>query len=282
MLIREILGAYQVEVETGGYVRFDIQPTNSPHRHNYFEICIVLEGEGRYIHGSSAWPLQKGSLFLAEPGIIHEITSFETRDLHLYFITLQLRRLVEADETAEDRIIAKFLKERRVTSQGHEILAGYAPLLDRSSGREIAAGQLLKWFALEAMKAMSKVAIEETADTGESEIELALAYIDRNLERKLSVVDIARHLGISERTLRRRFRSLANTSVTSEINHRRMRRAAHRLLMGFSVAEVADYSGIPNPSQFTRSFAKAFGMAPKQFQSSYIPGTLARQTRPPG
>ena len=79
--------------------------------------------------------------------------------------------------------------------------------------------------------------------------------------------------------LRRRFQEWFGASIVEEINHRRMRRAAHRLLMGFSAGEVAEFSGIADPAQFSRSFKKTMGKSPKEFQKTYRPGALSKQTR---
>ncbi len=281
MVVREILGANRIEIETGGYVRFDVQLTNSAHKHDYFEICLVLGGSGNYHHGGRTFELSAGTVFLAEPGVVHEITSFTTRDLHLYFVTLTLHSLDAPSAGQPDEIVNSFLSARQVTSRGHERLALYLPLLaEGSQGAEFASKQVLKLMTLEMLNSLCEQPISGEERREEDEIARAFEFIDRNLDRRLPVNEIAGHLGLSERSLRRRFREKMGSTIVEEINHRRMRRAAHRLLMGFGVQEVADFIGVADPAQFTRSFTRAFGVSPKQFQGSYIPGSLAKKTRP--
>jgi len=282
MVLNEVLGANRIEIETGGYCRFDVQLTNSPHRHDYYEVCLVLSGSGVYYHGGRAFDLVPGDVFVADHGVTHEITSYETRDLYLYFVVMSLSHLEAVSAGPEDELIDAFRREHRVVHSGPDSLRSYLGLIqpDQSGFRAFAAKEALKLFVLEMLAALTSVRPVGEAESGADEVARAVEFIDRNLRRRLTVEEIASAVGVSSRTLRRRFRELSSTSVAQEINHRRMRWAAHRLLMGFSVAEVAEYVGITDPAQFTRAFVRAHGMTPKRFQSSYQPGRLAFQTRP--
>ena len=280
MVARELLGVHRLDIEAGGFVCFDVQLTNSPHKHDYFELCVVLSGSGRYHHGGRSHDLGPGTVFLAEPGVVHEITSFETRDLHLYFVSMTVARLGSDVRGADDTAVGAFLASHAVAVDGHALLGDYGRLINEAEGRESSASRLLGLFALEAMRALTvgRTGKEESAPQGE--LDLALAYIDKNLGRKLVLSEVAASVGVSERTLRRRFQSQAGSTFLDEVNHRRMRWAAHRLLMGFGVGEVAEYVGFTGPGQFTRAFSRAFGLAPKRFQTTYLPGTMAKRTRP--
>jgi AraC-like DNA-binding protein/mannose-6-phosphate isomerase-like protein (cupin superfamily) len=277
---QDIVGEYRIEVETGGYCRFDVQLTNSPHQHDYYEICLVLSGQGVYYHGGQSFRLQPGTVFVAVPGVIHEITSFETKDLSLYFIIVTIQRLEVTKEIGEGALIQAFLDGPMIARSGFESLSGYAEIIE--GARPIdwnLRAQSLRLFALEMLGALCPESSAESIRQPPSDISVALKFIDASLDRSLRVSEIAQHLAISERTLRRRFQEWFGASIVEEINHRRMRRAAHRLLMGFSATEVAEFSGIADPAQFSRSFKKTMGKSPKEFQKTYRPGALSKQTR---
>lgn len=280
MVVREILGAHRVEIETGGFVRFDVQLTNSPHKHDYFEICLALDGTGEYWHGGKSFQIRPGTIFLAEPGVVHEIASFKTKDLYLYFVTMTLSRLDGPLRSDLDPVLKSFDAGRNVVAHDHPTLAHYVPLVDGAEGPRALAGRAaLKLFAMEMIHALCLRPVGSGEPGIDDDMASALEFIDRHGDRSITVEQVAGEIGISSRTLRRRF-AASGTSVVEEINHRRMRRAAHRLLMGFSVQEVADFVGINSAAQFTRSFQRAFGVGPKRFQTTYIPGSLAHRTRP--
>ncbi len=278
MVTHQVYGAHRLAIETGGFVKFDVQLTNSPHRHDYFEVCLALEGRGEYHHAGRKFEITPGTVFLAEPGVVHEITSFVTRDLHLYFITLTLQSLHQKPVGIEDGIVDSFQSARNIVSYGNSPLSDFTPLLNGHS--QFAAKSALAIFTLELLNCLCVSRSQDGLSEPTDEISQAIAYIDRHLTQKIRVENIADAIGVSDRTLRRRFRERSGSTIAEEINHRRMRLGAHRLLMGFGVNEVAEFVGIGDAGQFSRSFRRAFGMSPKQFQTSYRPGTLAHKTRP--
>jgi len=106
------------------------------------------------------------------------------------------------------------------------------------------------------------------------EVQRALAFIDACCDHPLAVGEVAGHVSLSCRSIHRRFMNQVGHSVAKEIRQRKMRRAAHRLLMGYSVHEVAQSVGIEDDSQFSTAFLAEIGTRPKRFQQTYLPGSL--------
>ena len=279
MTLRETLGRYRIEVETHGTVRFDFQPTNGRHRHDFVEVCLVLGGAGRYVHGEGEYPLRAGDVFTADPGVVHEISSHATRDLELWFLTLGVQRLEGPVAGIEDAVVERYLSGHRTHAGGGTGLARFLPLIEEGlAGLDRAsAGMAARYLALGMLQALAGAPAESPSVQAQDPVDLALAAIDARLDRPLGVEEVAAAVGLSPRALRRRFAARLGVGVAEEINHRRMRRAAHLLLMGFSTAEAGRQVGIDAPAQFTRSFERAMGVAPKAFQAGYAPG---RTTRP--
>lgn len=285
MIVRETLGRFRLEVETQGRVRFDLQPTNGRHRHDYVEICLVLSGSGRYLHGTGEYPLIAGDVFVADPGVTHEISSHATRDLELWFLTLGVQQLDTYAETSEDAVVAKYLESHRTHASGQMALARYLPLIDeRAEGVERGAARMAaRYLALAMLQALSGAYETGSAEPSSPDpVDEALAYIEARLDRSIGVEEIAAAVGLSPRALRRHFVQRLGVGIAEEANHRRMRRAAHLLLMGFGVAEAGAMVGIDAPAAFTRSFRRAMGVAPKAFQTTYVPGGTGRKTRHEG
>ena len=282
MKICDTLGRYRLEVETHGTVRFDMQPSNGLHRHDFTEICLVLKGSGRYVHGGGEYRLRSGDVFVAEPGTAHEISSHGSRDLELWFLTLGVQELDTGALTQEDAVVERYLHRHRTHVEGQEALRRYLPLIEeRAQGLErLAAGMATRYVALGMLQALSEAPPTPRENPAIDHVDLALAYIEARLDQPLSVDEVAAAVGLSSRALRRRFQARLRVGIAEEMNHRRMRRAAHLLLMGFGAAEAGRQVGIDAPAQFTRAFRRAMGVGPKSFQASYVSGSLGRTTRP--
>lgn len=98
------------------------------------------------------------------------------------------------------------------------------------------------------------------------------SFIDANLDRSLTVDDIARRGGCSRATAERAFTRHFGMPVRSFVQVRRMT-AASRLLSetGLSVTEVAGAVGYPDPAYFSRVFSRVFGVSPRAFARGIAP-----------
>ena len=90
----------------------------------------------------------------------------------------------------------------------------------------------------------------------------AEAYIDRHLrERQLSAADVSSAIGVSVRSLHRAFED-SGESVAAFIRLRRLSRARDDLTAGMTVSQVARRWHYTDPSHFSRSFKRHFGINP--------------------
>jgi AraC-like DNA-binding protein len=82
-----------------------------------------------------------------------------------------------------------------------------------------------------------------------------------------SLASVGRHVGMSPYHFARVFRELTGTPPHQYLLKVRLARAAERLREGVSVTEVCFDCGFANPSHFTRSFHRHFGVPPSRFRS---------------
>ena len=125
-------GKYLLRLQTGSYCSFTKQaPSNLPHIHNdMYEICYVTQGTGRYDHGDSRFTLQKGSLFICDPKMLHEISSHLSHDLQLVFVTMNIRSLPQShSNTFDEDVIGHFLAGHHIHCTHQYIFTDFLPLL---------------------------------------------------------------------------------------------------------------------------------------------------------
>src|SRR4051812_12005670 len=139
-LVEEV-GRHRIEIRSGAWCTFEIQDTNHPHLHRDFsELCIVVEGRGTFSHGAERHALAAGSVFIADPGVLHEIRS-PTRDLLLAYFTVRIDRArVAVGRRYEDRVVDRFLAGHRICVDAQDHLIGQlAQLRSRGSAAHAAA-----------------------------------------------------------------------------------------------------------------------------------------------
>ena len=98
-------------------------------------------------------------------------------------------------------------------------------------------------------------------------VEYVLGFMDRHLDRKLSIDKLADLVGISRRSLTRRFRRATGRSITVYHLEKRVAVAASMLRIhpDITLREVADTLGFCDEFHFSRTFRKHMGVSPRGF-----------------
>jgi AraC family transcriptional regulator, regulatory protein of adaptative response / methylphosphotriester-DNA alkyltransferase methyltransferase len=95
----------------------------------------------------------------------------------------------------------------------------------------------------------------------------ALAVIDREYCRELTVDAVARELATSRRQLQRVFAEVGGTTFRRAVAEARMRNARRLLLEGsMPVRAVGARVGYVQPAQFSKTFRRHFGAAPSELR----------------
>src|SRR6266446_3538036 len=97
-------------------------------------------------------------------------------------------------------------------------------------------------------------------------VRTAIAYMNTNLHRKITPVEIAESVRLSPSRLRELFREQTGTSLTRYRRELQMERAKHLLETTFlSVKEITGSVGLTSVGHFVTDFKKAFGMTPSEY-----------------
>jgi len=97
-----------------------------------------------------------------------------------------------------------------------------------------------------------------------------LQWIEKNVGKHLSLSAIARHAGMSTRTLSRRFREQVGMSPAQWLAKARVRRAQHLLeTTRFSVERIASEAGFRSATVLREHFGSSVGIPPGAYRRSF-------------
>jgi len=115
-----------------------------------------------------------------------------------------------------------------------------------------------------------EVVVRQSTDTiasDDTEVVKAIAYIRENVNRPISVDEVADHTTLSRRRLNDRFKVVTGTSVHEEIQLRRLQKFKQLLKdRKLSIKEIAYMLGFPDSAHVSRWFTAQTGLAPKQWR----------------
>ena len=107
----------------------------------------------------------------------------------------------------------------------------------------------------------------------------AMAFIRKNVSKKLGVQEISDHVGVSRRMLEEHFRKHLDRSPAAEVRRCRIDHAKHLILTtNKSLAEIGADCGYEFPETFTRAFSRETNETPMQYRTT---ARLRRINEPP-
>lgn len=285
--LQEVMGNYILEIEPALFCAFDRNtPTNGQHYHNnYYELCIVTGGAGEYLHGGEIYTLGEGDVFIADPGVMHEIRiskddTGRARDkLYLVFFNIHIQSsLSKVPESFEEEMLSSFLAAhftvRKSCRHILTYLSFFKAYMEYHSGGNYSIWNAVKGMAVDSL--FSLVGDKNNQYKGkslpsESIVESAVRYIAANFSEKLYIGDIASNTHTSVRNLQHLFKKYLCMPVSEYIRERRLTMAASYLKMNFKVSDVCPLVGINDPAQFSRLFKEFYGISPKKYQMIHSP-----------
>jgi len=231
------------------------------HDHQQWEIHLFTGGRGSVVQGDSVWPVSTGSLTITPPHTVHELTV----DGLLTFFYLQfdadrevagvLRRL--ADRQKDQGPLR--VDQAAVTEAGRLKVR-----LDSASPDRVASG-------LHGFRAWLYDLAVGRPESDPDGIDRALVWLRQNLDRPLTLDDLAQVAGLDRFALCRRFKARTGLSPLAYV-HRSKVEAAGFLLEGtdLPLTEVALRLGYCDEFHFGKVFKKWRGVPPGRWRRGQL------------
>lgn len=119
----------------------------------------------------------------------------------------------------------------------------------------------------------SRIRSRQKTDVLDSKIK---RYIEKNIDKKITLIDIAECTGKSPNYLNQVFQRRNNVSIISYANIQKMKKAAVLIVEeGVSVKDAARSVGITDANYFSRLFRKKMGMSISEYRDNSIDYTFS-------
>jgi AraC family transcriptional regulator of arabinose operon len=107
------------------------------------------------------------------------------------------------------------------------------------------------------------------SDPTDSRITNAMNYINSNLEKSLTVEDIAQHVQLSKTRLSSMFKARTGSTLISWREERRIAKASRLLTRTtLQIQEISKQIGYEDPLYFSRTFSRLVGCSPRIYRQS--------------
>jgi AraC family transcriptional regulator len=134
--------------------------------------------------------------------------------------------------------------------------------------------QALAVLLLQSRSTMPRLFRPHRGGLAPTKLKRVLEYVDSNLDREISLTNLAESAGLSAAHLCNAFRHSTGKSPHQFVMHARIERAKELLRRpGLRVIDIAIASGFKNPQHFARVFRSACHLTPTQFKMENMPKT---------
>ncbi|HML45135.1 MAG TPA: AraC family transcriptional regulator [Clostridia bacterium] len=279
-----------------GYVRsftHVVQPLIGMHQNAFYELNIILEGEGRHYNGANAYAVSRGYAFVVPPNVRHGFWSdqsmhvfhgliqcgfFEQYDLELRSLP-GFTMLCEIEPYLQiERSAPLFL--RMYPEMFYEILPDVEDLIRQESseyhGRDIVKNARmlsllarLSQFTSQTLKPSDRKATDAFALI----IARSMEYIRTHSNQKLSVDELAQQANMARSTYIRYFNRVCGKTPSAFITKCRVVHA--RKLLCYSdhpLIYIAQECGFYDSSHFIRTFTQLEGVNPSEYRLIHAGG----------
>lgn len=252
------------------------------HLSDRIELAFAVKGEARVLTPEAVFRLTPGKLLVIEPGVWHgqlpAVASGKHRVfwLHLSQATVELSDSVYAYPTAGGFSHQHLLLSGQTNAEsiGKAILS---ELVERPWRYQHAIAGLLKYLAYVLVRRLPRAQAAEPLThessivvgdrRGWDAIDAALRFCDAHFREEITLADIARAVGYSQRNLTRLISSYLGRSLFDHILDLRMLEARGMLeKTSLSIREIALAVGYSDTSHFTRAFTRATGLSPRTYR----------------
>lgn len=247
------------------------------HFHEFEKVIVLLSGHVQYEVETSTYDLRPWDILLVRHHAIHKANIDVSEPYERIILYIDAKYVQRA--APDDRLLTCFDRtdtpgmhclrpDERMREQLRATLSRMEEALDDDGfGADILRNTLL----LQLLVLINRLIPESPARTRrpnvyDEKIEKTLSYINENLDRELTVEQLAERIYLSRYHFMRLFKEQTGSTVHAYIRRKRLLRAAKLIRSGVPVSRVAAETGYADYSAFYRAFRDCFGASPSDLR----------------
>lgn len=246
------------------------------HSHPQYEIYYLISGNVKYHISGQTYVIKKGDILILNAFEYHRTEILPTEDYDRYVLEFTgenvpiingfnpLENFFKVNpfisfipkEIVKKYKIFDYLKEVEEEAKNVNSYTNHA-ILSLIIGVVSRIGK-----AINEIENVSSLNISLGSLTDEY-VNKAIAYINKNVHKKIKIEDIALSINISKSYLQHLFKNSVGIPISTYINKQKMQVAQFMIKSGKSLEEIANELGYEYYSTFSASYKKFFGVSPR-------------------
>lgn len=250
------------------------------HNHDFYEIYLFVSGNVTYLIEGRSYRLSPGDILLIRSGELHKPVVHETEPYERRVLWINPDYLHNTSDENSNLAIcfgSPAAKSFHLLRPSSKMSAAIFEILDRFeyalASQNFGSNILREIYLLEYLVHVNKAYLESHDIKGSVDIQTnekiseIIQYINRNLDKDLSLDTLSRKFYISKYHLTRQFSKYTGYTLHKFILQKRLIKSKTLLKEGARINEVCVKCGFNDYSNFIRSFKREYGIPPKKYAS---------------
>lgn len=237
---------------------------------DHYTIHFILSGQGTFTSDNITLKLRKNQCFIIYPNTLVNYQA-DINDPWKYcwvgFHGLKADYYIDQIGFTKNCPAIECKKGNNILSIVKKLINEHNDFRARPKNDLYATSLLYRFLAeIDKNSLLDKV----TVNSKEEYVKKAVSFIIRNYSNRISIEDVAGHVGIDRKYLSSLFKKTLNISPQEYLINYRMNKACELLAKdGLLVKEIANSVGYEDPLHFTRIFRKLKGISPSQYRQGH-------------
>jgi AraC family transcriptional regulator len=229
------------------------------HSHERATLCLVLQGSFTQTYGRNSLECSPATLLYYPAGEAHADT-FHNLRTRCFVIELNPSWLARFNQLSN-------LINEPASFRGGKASGFALRVFQEVRARDEFSHLSIEGLLLETVAEISRGTRKVRSGQPTGRLELVTELVQSNLQRPLTLVEIANHAGMHPVSLAQAFRKTFGCTIGEYVRRLRVEFACRELTnQERPISEIADAAGFFDQSHFTRTFKRFLGITPAEFR----------------
>ena len=234
-----------------------------PYVRDYYVIHFIVDGKGFYEINDKVHTVKKNQLFLIPPNVSTKYYADSRNPWKYFWIGFNAQNnneLLKLCGFAKDSFVLNFPQMGLITNCAH-LLNGY-------KNRTLVYEQIVLGLLHQSIGILSaKNSNLKQYSVSDSYINAAISFMKINYKSKITVSDVAKHVGLERTYFSKLFSSKVNVTPKEYLLNLKLSRSKKLLVESvMSSFEIASYLGFNDYSHFYKSFVNKYKITPNDYR----------------
>lgn len=258
-------------------------------RHDFWEMVYIDKGEMICTTDKNRFILKSGEMTFHRPNEFHNhsgdnavapnvsIITFECKSKAMHFFEGKIFRLNAEEKSLLSMLFEEGLSCFRLEDPTNPLLQHLIKIDSAPFGSSQMVKNLLELFLIKlcrhtdvVTKTMRQSYVIDGVDVPYHVKEI-LDYLHGNIYGKITVADVARHVGKSESTVKQLFALYRKIGIIKYYNSLKIKEARRLIREGkYNITQISDMLHFDNPQYFSKCFKSYSNMTPREYKASIV------------